>query len=226
MFILKPHSGVPIYRQLSEQMRRMVGERAAPARHRAAVDTRSRDRARDQSDDDVEGLQLARGRGRARAQPRQADDGRKARARAVARPRSDCSSSSRSRAVVLAARQLELGEADVAKALRSKWEKTDEQFRTSSHTSSVKRSTASACSRTSRSTVEPGDIVGVLGKNGAGKTTLLELMLGFTPAERGRRRAVRPRQLSVAGRREGARRLRAAAGRAREPAHRRAIRSA
>ncbi|HEX5421384.1 MAG TPA: ABC transporter ATP-binding protein [Gammaproteobacteria bacterium] len=30
--------------------------------------------------------------------------------------------------------------------------------------------------------VEPGDVVGVLGKNGAGKTTLLELMLGFTPA--------------------------------------------
>ena len=34
--------------------------------------------------------------------------------------------------------------------------------------------------------VEPGDIVGVLGKNGAGKTTLLELVLGFTPATGGR----------------------------------------
>jgi ABC-2 type transport system ATP-binding protein len=33
--------------------------------------------------------------------------------------------------------------------------------------------------------VEPGDVVGVLGKNGAGKTTLLELMLGFTPASTG-----------------------------------------
>jgi len=33
--------------------------------------------------------------------------------------------------------------------------------------------------------VEPGDIVGVLGKNGAGKTTLLELMLGFTPPSAG-----------------------------------------
>jgi ABC-2 type transport system ATP-binding protein len=33
--------------------------------------------------------------------------------------------------------------------------------------------------------VEPGDVVGVLGKNGAGKTTLLELMLGFTPASEG-----------------------------------------
>jgi ABC-2 type transport system ATP-binding protein len=34
--------------------------------------------------------------------------------------------------------------------------------------------------------VEPGDVVGVLGKNGAGKTTLLELVLGFTPASGGR----------------------------------------
>ena len=34
-------------------------------------------------------------------------------------------------------------------------------------------------------TVEPGDVVGVLGKNGAGKTTLLEIMLGFTPASGG-----------------------------------------
>jgi ABC-2 type transport system ATP-binding protein len=33
--------------------------------------------------------------------------------------------------------------------------------------------------------VEPGDVVGVLGKNGAGKTTLLELLLGFTPATTG-----------------------------------------
>jgi ABC-2 type transport system ATP-binding protein len=33
--------------------------------------------------------------------------------------------------------------------------------------------------------VEPGDVVGVLGKNGAGKTTLLELMLGFTPVSAG-----------------------------------------
>jgi ABC-2 type transport system ATP-binding protein len=33
--------------------------------------------------------------------------------------------------------------------------------------------------------VQPGDIVGVLGKNGAGKTTLLELLLGFTPATAG-----------------------------------------
>lgn len=33
--------------------------------------------------------------------------------------------------------------------------------------------------------VQPGEVVGVLGKNGAGKTTLLELMLGFTPPSSG-----------------------------------------
>jgi len=33
--------------------------------------------------------------------------------------------------------------------------------------------------------VEPGDVIGVLGKNGAGKTTLLELVLGFSPASEG-----------------------------------------
>jgi ABC-2 type transport system ATP-binding protein len=33
--------------------------------------------------------------------------------------------------------------------------------------------------------IEPGDVIGVLGKNGAGKTTLLELMLGFTPPSTG-----------------------------------------
>lgn len=30
MFILKPHSGVPIYRQLAEQIRRMVASRQLP----------------------------------------------------------------------------------------------------------------------------------------------------------------------------------------------------
>jgi ABC-2 type transport system ATP-binding protein len=33
--------------------------------------------------------------------------------------------------------------------------------------------------------IEPGDVIGVLGKNGAGKTTLLELMLGFSPSTAG-----------------------------------------
>jgi ABC-2 type transport system ATP-binding protein len=33
--------------------------------------------------------------------------------------------------------------------------------------------------------VNPGDVVGVIGKNGAGKTTLLETLLGFSPANGG-----------------------------------------
>jgi ABC-2 type transport system ATP-binding protein len=33
--------------------------------------------------------------------------------------------------------------------------------------------------------VEPGDVVGVLGRNGAGKTTLLETIIGFTPPTSG-----------------------------------------
>jgi len=33
--------------------------------------------------------------------------------------------------------------------------------------------------------IEPGDVIGVLGKNGAGKTTLLEVMLGFSPPSAG-----------------------------------------
>ena len=33
--------------------------------------------------------------------------------------------------------------------------------------------------------VEPGDVIGILGKNGAGKTTLLEVMLGFSPPNAG-----------------------------------------
>jgi len=33
--------------------------------------------------------------------------------------------------------------------------------------------------------IEPGDVIGILGKNGAGKTTLLEVMLGFSPPSAG-----------------------------------------
>ena len=78
-----------------------------------------------------------------------------------------------------------------------------------------------ACSRTCRSTVDPGDVIGVLGKNGAGKTTLLELMLGFTPPTAGSGAAIRPRQLPLPGRGQVAHRIRATAGRVDQPAHRR-----
>lgn len=33
--------------------------------------------------------------------------------------------------------------------------------------------------------VQPGDVIGVIGKNGAGKTTLLETLLGFSPPSNG-----------------------------------------
>jgi ABC-2 type transport system ATP-binding protein len=33
--------------------------------------------------------------------------------------------------------------------------------------------------------VEPGDVIGILGKNGAGKTTLFEVLLGFSPPSAG-----------------------------------------
>ena len=67
-------------------------------------------------------------------------------------------------------------------------------------------------------TVEPGDVVGVLGKNGAGKTTLLELVLGFTPATAGGVQLFGYDSYRLPGRGEGAHRLRAAARRARESA--------
>ena len=41
-------------------------------------------------------------------------------------------------------------------------------------------------------TVAPGSVVGIIGKNGAGKTTLLEILLGFSPATAGNAPAVRP----------------------------------
>ena len=70
----------------------------------------------------------------------------------------------------------------------------------------------SGCSHDLSFGVSPGDVVGVLGKNGAGKTTLLELMLGFTPPSAGAVRVFGHASYRLAGRCEGARGLRAAAG--------------
>ena len=52
-------------------------------------------------------------------------------------------------------------------------------------------SAASGPSTTCRSTVAPGEIVGIIGPNGAGKTTLFDLISGFTPAD------ARPRACSA-----------------------------
>ena len=47
-------------------------------------------------------------------------------------------------------------------------------------------SAASAPSTTCRSSVAPGEIVGIIGPNGAGKTTLFDVISGFTPPTAGR----------------------------------------
>ncbi|HVS23138.1 MAG TPA: GntR family transcriptional regulator [Gammaproteobacteria bacterium] len=127
MFILKPHSGVPIYRQLSEQIRRMVASGQLPA----GTELPSiRDLALEHAINpmtvskvysllEAEGV-LERNRGKPMTIAR------------VARAHSPLAKRLQQlephvEQLVLAARQLELGEGDVAKALRNTWEKTDER---------------------------------------------------------------------------------------------------
>ena len=126
MFILNPHSGVPIYRQLLEQVRRMVASGQLPTgtelpsirdlavKH--AVNPMTVSKA--YSLLETEGL-LERHRGkpmtvanRSRLQTLPAKRLQQL------EPHLDH--------LVLAAHQLELSEAEVVKALRNKWEKTDE----------------------------------------------------------------------------------------------------
>jgi GntR family transcriptional regulator len=127
VFILKPHSGVPIYRQLSEQIRRMAASGQLPA----GTELPSiRDLALEHAINpmtvskvysllEAEGV-LERHRGKPMTIAR------------VARAQSPLAKRLRQlephvEQLVLAARQLELGEGDVAKTLRSTWEKTDER---------------------------------------------------------------------------------------------------
>ena len=127
MFILKPHSGVPIYRQLSEQIRRMAASgQLQPGTELPSI----RDLAIQHAINpmtvskvysllEAEGV-LERHRGKPMTIAR------------VARTQSPLAKRLQQlephlEQLVLAARQLELGEADVAKALRNTWEKTDER---------------------------------------------------------------------------------------------------
>lgn len=126
MFILHPHSGVPIYRQLLEQIRRMVasgqlqpGAALPSVRELAlahAINPMTISKA--YSLLESEGL-LERNRGKpmtVASQPRaQAQLGRRMQ-----------QLDSHLDQLVLAARQLQLSEAEVVKALRKKWEQTDE----------------------------------------------------------------------------------------------------
>jgi len=127
LFILKPHSGVPIYRQLSEQIRRMAASgQLPPGTELPSI----RDLALQHAINpmtvskvyallETEGV-LERNRGKPMT---------------VAKPtRSQSPVAKRLEQlephveqVALAARQLELTEKDAVKALQDVWEKTDEQ---------------------------------------------------------------------------------------------------
>ena len=127
MFILKPHSGVPIYRQLSEQIRRMAASgQLPPGTELPSI----RDLALQHAINpmtvskvyallEAEGV-LERNRGKPMT---------------VAKPtRTQAPVAKRLEQlephveqVALAARQLELAENDVVKALHKAWESTDEQ---------------------------------------------------------------------------------------------------
>lgn len=127
MFILNPHSGVPIYRQLLDQVRRMVaGGQLTPGAElpsvrdlavRHAVNPMTVSKAYALLE--AEGL-LERHRGKPMT--------------VASRPRAQSLPAKRLQQLephldqlVLAAHQLELPLGEVVKALRSKWEKPDEQ---------------------------------------------------------------------------------------------------
>ena len=129
MFVLKPHSGVPLYRQLYEQIRRLVASgqlapgtelpsiRELAVTHAINPMTVSKVYARLES----EGV-LERNRGK----PMTVAAQRRPQVPLAARletldPALD--------ALVLAAQQLELGAGDVIQALRKKWEKSDAAVR-------------------------------------------------------------------------------------------------
>jgi GntR family transcriptional regulator len=121
MFILNPHSGVPIYRQLLEQVRRMVASgqltpgtelpsvRELAVRHAVNPMTISRAYSLLES----EGL-LTRNRGK----PMTIAGQQRAQSPLTKRVQQ---LEPQLEQLVLAARQLELSEADLVKALRKKW---------------------------------------------------------------------------------------------------------
>ena len=130
MFILNPQSGVPIYRQILEQVRRMVasgqlqpGAELPSVRELAvahAVNPMTISKA--YSLLEAEGL-LARNRGKPMTVVGPARGAARAQSPLTKRleqidPLVD--------QIVLAARQLQLSEAELVKALRRRWEETDE----------------------------------------------------------------------------------------------------
>ena len=129
MFVLNPHAGVPLYRQLHEQIRRLVASGQLPPgtelpsirelalKHAINPMTVSKVYARLES----EGV-LERNRGK----PMTVAARRRPQAPLAARLETLDSSLE---ALVLAAQQLELSPSDVIQALRKKWEKGDAALR-------------------------------------------------------------------------------------------------
>ncbi len=129
MFVLKPHSGVPLYRQLHEQIRRLVASgqlapgtelpsiRELAVTHAINPMTVSKVYARLES----EGV-LERNRGK----PMTVAAQRRPQVPLAARLET---LDPALEALVLAAQQLELGAGDVIQALRKKWEKSDAAVR-------------------------------------------------------------------------------------------------
>jgi GntR family transcriptional regulator len=127
LFILKPHSGVPIYRQLLDQIRRMAASGQLPpgtelpsirelaVQHAINPMTVSKVYTLLEA----EGvLERHRGKPMTVARPKRTQSPLAKRLEQI-EPHVE--------QVALAARQLELAENDVVKALHSAWEKTDEQ---------------------------------------------------------------------------------------------------
>ncbi|HZL93303.1 MAG TPA: GntR family transcriptional regulator [Vicinamibacterales bacterium] len=127
MFILKPHSGVPIYRQLCEQIRRMaVSGQLPPGTALPSI----RDLALQHAINpmtvskvysllEAEGvLERHRGKQMTITKIQRAQVPSSKRWQQLETPLEQ---------LVLAAKQLELSEADVIKALHTQWEKADER---------------------------------------------------------------------------------------------------
>lgn len=126
MFILKPHSGLPIYRQLLEQIRRMVasGQLAAGSELPSIRDLAVRHAINPMTVSKVYSLLESEGvLERNRGKPMTVAARREAKAPLQTRLRE---LEPHLENLILAARQLELDSHELVDALRSKWEKKDD----------------------------------------------------------------------------------------------------
>ena len=127
MFILKPHSGVPLYRQLLEQIRRMAASgQLAPGTELPSIrDLALKHAINPMTVSKVYSLLEAEG-------VLERNRGKPMTIASVPRPQGAAAKrvqhlEGHLEQLVLAARQLELGEAEVVKALKDHWEKTDDR---------------------------------------------------------------------------------------------------